>query len=428
MFIATRSAILAIALIMAGFSMAVTAQEHHIYGKVLDEESHSAISEVNISISETKLGCTTNKDGEFSFITISLPVFIVISHLGYETQQLRLDKASGGFTILLKPVTAILKEVEIKAIHKPEIFFKDDQYSVLDYEVDSSLVYLLIFRSRLAKAELLCKSVDGDTVARSGTFTFKPTGLFLDCLGILHVLSKDSAYQVYRKNDNLIIPYAFDIRKFNSTISDCLASTDNWLFFRKESFDHQTVDFYRINRTTSQRQAFASSRDEANIKMLRKNSLDLYFLLLDTIPDGNANLTEWSWVKKILYKPNASVLHRLGDTISVFNTTNGNVDIYDLNAKLLTSMAFPVKEKNKGDWTKEIYVDRMVHKPYTSFLENGKLTFYQIDLHTGELTRTLTASHVFPGKPRIHGNFIYYLYDLPGTGDNKYLFRQKAVN
>lgn len=423
-----QARVLAIALMMAGFSMSVTAQEYHIYGKVLDEESHSALSDVNLSISGTKLGCTTNNNGEFSFITPSLPVFIVISHLGYETRQIRLDKASGGFTILLKPVTTILKEVEITAINKPEIFYKDEQYTVLDYEVDSGLVYLLIYRFRLAKSELLCKSADGDTIARSGTFTFKPTGLFLDCLGILHVLSKDSAYQVFHKSDTLILPYAFDIRKFNSTISDCVASTDNWLYFRKESFDHQTVDFYRINRKTSQRQSFASSSDEANINMLRKNSTDLYYLLLDSIPDGNSNLAEWCWVKKILYKPNASVLYMLGDTISVFNTTNGTVDLYDLNAKLMSSLTFPVKEKNKGDWTKEIYVDRMFHLPYTSFLKNGILTFYRIELRTGKLTRTLTASHVFPGKPRIHGNFIYYLYDLPGTGDNKYLFRQTTID
>jgi hypothetical protein len=79
-------------MMMAGFSMAVTAQEYIIYGKVLDEERHYAISDVNISIRGTNLGCTTNKNGEFSFTTQSLPVFMVISNLGYESRQIRLEK------------------------------------------------------------------------------------------------------------------------------------------------------------------------------------------------------------------------------------------------------------------------------------------------------------------------------------------------
>jgi len=218
----------------------------------------------------------------------------------------------------------------------------------------------------------------------------------------------------------------FDIHVFKSIISDCVASTDSWLIFRKESFDHQTVDFYRINRKSSQKQSFASARDETKIMMLRKNPADLYFLLMDSIPDCNNYMIEWAWVNKILYKPNMSVLYRIGDTISVFNTTDGTIDLYDLNGKFMKGLTMAVQEKNKGNWTKEIYIDHTIHLPYTSFLKNGKLTFYQIDLNTGELTRTLTASHVFAEKPRIHYNYLFYLYDLPGTGDNKQLFRQKT--
>jgi hypothetical protein len=417
---------LAIVLIMACFSKIAVAQQQHLYGKVQDEKTLCGIPEANISIGGTKSGCTTNQNGEFSFYITTFPVIIIISHLGYETQQVWLDFAPAGFTILMKPVASMLKEVEIKAINEPEIFFKDERYSVLDYEVDRTLVYLLIYRFRLAKSELLCKSLDGDTIARSGTLSFIPTGLFLDCLRHVHILSQDSAYQVYVHNDTLALAYVFDILRFKSIISDCVASTDSGLIFRKESFDHQTVDFYRIDRKSSQKQSFASVSDETKIMMLRKNPADLYLLLMESIPDSNNYMIEWAWVNKILYKPNKSVLYRIGDTISVFNTTDGTIDLYDLNGKFMKGLTMAIQEKNKGNWTKEIYIDHTIHLPYTSFLKNGKLTFYQIDLNTGALTRMLTASHVFPDKPRIHNNYLFYLYDLPGTGDNKQLCRQKT--
>jgi len=419
---------IAILLILAGFSLIAVAQKQHFHGQVLDKVTHTGIPNVNISVAGTKLGCTTNQNGEFSFYTHDLPVNIIVSHLGFETRRIRLDNAEAGVTILLEPAASMLQEVEIKAVIKPELFFKDDKYSILDYEVDSSLVYLLIYRFRLAKSELLCKSLDGDTVARSGTFSFKPTGLFLDCLGSLHVLSQDSVYQVSLQKDTLILPYVFDIQKFYSTLFDCAASTDEWLIFRKESSDHLTVDFYRIHRKTSQKEYLASVRDEAKMQMLRRNPSDYYFLQLDTIPDGNRNMAEWAWVKKILYKPNSSVLYKIGDTLTVFNTTNGSLDLYDLNGWFNSGLTIPIQQTGAGDWTKEIYFDDIAHVPYTSFLKNGKFTLYRIDLNTGELKVMLSALHAFPFKPKVHQNFLLYLYDIPGTGDNQHLFRQKINN
>jgi hypothetical protein len=404
------------------------AQKQHFFGKVVDHETYISISDANISFAGTKQGCTSDRNGEFSFYLDSLPVYIVISHLGYETQRIWLDKASGGFTVLLRPVASMLQEVEIKSENKPEPFFKDELYSVFDYEVDSSLVYLLIYRFRLAKSELLCKSLSGDTVARSGTFSFKPAGLFLDCLGYLHVLSQDSAYQVYLEKDTLLLPYAFDIQKFNSTVIDCVAATDDLLVFRNESPDHQTIDFVSINRKTKQKQNLTSVRDEFKVNMLWRNPSDHYFFSFDTIPDGYLDFKEWMWVKKILYTPNVSVLFKAGDTLAVFNTTNGAIELFNVNGKFMSGLAMPAQETGSGDWTKEIYVDRIAHSFYTSFLKNGKLSLCRIDLFTGELKRILVTTHIFPQKVKVHDNNLFYLYDLPGSGDNKHLFKQKIDN
>ena len=394
-------------------------------GTVLDRETRQVIKGANITISGTRRGTTSDGSGDFSITIYNLPVYMNVSHVGYETQRIWLDNPFPSITILLNPATTSLPEVEIKAKHQPEPFFKDNQYSVLDYEVDSNRVYLLIYRFRLVNSELICKSVDGDTIARSGLLHFKPASLLHDCMGNIHVLSTDSVYQVKREGDHLIFFYHADLAKFRSVLSNCVASTENLLFFRKESPTRLSAEFYTVDRKNSRRQYLASVNDKARLKLLRDNPYDHFLLMLDTIPGDAGTAAEWAWVKKILYKPNSSSLYKIGDLMGIFNSTEYTLSLYTLNGEYTSKLKMPVEAVKDGKWTTEIYIDEMYRKAYTSFKKGEIFTIYRIDLNTGELKRTVSIEHSFPQKIRIHNNFLFYLYDLPAEGDNRHLFRQK---
>jgi hypothetical protein len=267
-------------------------------------------------------------------------------------------------------------------------------------------------------------SDNGDTLARSAQLWFKPTGLFPDCLGYIHVMSADSSYQVFLRKDTIIFPHKADIYKFRSTLSNCVTSSEDLLFFREESPDHLIVNFYFINRISKQKQYLASVRDEAKLQVLRNNPYDYYLLLMDTMPCSNVEMVEYTFVNKILYKPNASVLEKTGDTLILFNTTDGSFDLYNLNGKYISGSKMPVDIRGYEKWTGEIHFDQITHIPYTYFTKNGRFIVYRIDLKTGDLNRILVTDHVFPRKLRIHHNCLFYLYDVPGTGDKKHLFKQ----
>ncbi|MFH1160781.1 MAG: carboxypeptidase-like regulatory domain-containing protein [bacterium] len=400
-------------------------QNFYFYGKVLDRETRAAILNVNIRFTGTPIGCTTNRNGEFSFFIDTIPVYMIITHLGYETQRIWLDNTSASISIMLQPASRMLKEVEIKAKNDPVPFFKDNRYSVLDYEVDSNRVYMLIYLFRLAESELLCKSVEGDTAARSGALPFRPDRLFLDCMGNMHVISADSAYQVYKDQHVLNLLYAVDLERFNKALSECVASAGELLFFRKISQNKLEVEFFHINRKTSEKQQLTRADDEENLRMLRRNPEENSMMILSRIPEGRDNLVQWSWVQKVLYKPNTSTLRKVDDILCVVNTADHTLELYDLNGTFTAKLNLQIDQVDAGQWTTEIYIDHIEKKTYTSFLKNGKCTLYRINLNTGELKRILTVSHTFPQKIRIHNNHLFYLYDLPGKGDNKHLFRQK---
>jgi len=422
-----KNKILILVLTLLCLSLALPAQKNWVYfkGKVLDREKQTGLSGVNISIPGTKLGTSTGKRGEFSILLDTVPVYLNFSHLGYETQRIWFDNTSGSIMVLMNPAAGLLQEVEIRANNEPVPFFKDSRYALFDYEVDSALVYLLVYRFHLVNSELLCKTVSGDTLASSGPLRFRPVGLFRDCMGNLHLLGSDSAYQVCRRMNRLELVFPVGINRFRSVLPDCVASTENLLFFRKESPDHLKVDFYTINRQTSRKQPLTSVKEEEKLKMLGRNPDDYRFLLMDSPPGERDDIVSWQWVHKVLYKSNNTSLYKIGDRLCVFNTGDHTLELYTLKGVFTSKLRMPVMEVNEGRWTAEIYIDDAENKAYTSFMKNGQFTLYRIDLNTGELKRKVRAVHGFPKKIRVHNNFLFYVYDLPGEGDNKHLFRQK---
>lgn len=413
--------------VLACLCLTATAQKLRILGNVQDRNTFSSITNANISIAGTKEGCSTGLAGEFSITPDTLPVFLIISHVGYETQQIWVEKSSVdvGLNILLQPSVKLLSEIEVTATHEAVTFFKDEAYNVLDYETENTLVYLLVYRFHLARAQLICLSDQGDTISTSGPLPFKPTKLFQDCLGFLHVLSEDSAYQVYLYKDHILFPYHSSIRKFLSTMSGCVASDEDWLFFREESLDHLTVNFFRVNRTTKKRNYLASAADAEKKKILRDNPRDYYYLTMDTLPATSAEIIEYTWVNKILYKANSSVMKKIGDTLVLFNTTDGTMSFYNLDGKNLSVLKSPLISSSGEKWTQEILFDEMNHQAYTTSWKNGKLKVFRIDLTSGKLIYQFTTGHIFPEKLRINNNTLYYMYHYPGSGENKQLFRQK---
>lgn len=59
-------------------------QNRYFYGKVIDRETKYPIASANITFTGSGLGSSTNSKGEFSFFIDTIPVYMTVSHLGYE--------------------------------------------------------------------------------------------------------------------------------------------------------------------------------------------------------------------------------------------------------------------------------------------------------------------------------------------------------
>lgn len=418
-----RTLLIALLIFVSG-SAGAQRQYKYFFGQVLDQSSLKPITGVNISFQGLKLGSVTDKKGEFSFFLDTIPVYMVVSYMGYETKKIWLDGTSAKLSIRLSPAALTLQEVEIVAKPGPETFFKDDSYAVLDYEVDSSRVYLLIYRFTLAASELLCKTVDGKPVANSGQLPFKPDSLFRDCLGNVHVLSHDSCYQIYTDSAGIRLIYPTTMDKFETILKNCVASTSSKLFFKKVTNDGFGVDFYRVDRVTRANERVASVVDEENLRQLRRNEDDYGRIRSSKIPDGRSEFQEWNFARKVMYKPRTASMVRIGSSICVFNTADMTIEFYTPDGDFTSKVRLDLSKAADGRWTKEILVDAVRNTAYTTFNRNGEFALYRVNPEDGSLVRSSKLTHFYPQSIKVHDGKVFYIYNLPGEPDNKHLFKQ----
>jgi hypothetical protein len=394
------------------------------YGKVFEAGTKTAMAGVNLSVDHSRIGTSTDNAGSFSFFIDSLPAVLTVSYVGFETKTILIDSTSYSLTLYLTRKATNLQEVEIKA-RSHEAFFKDDHYAVLDYEIDSGLVYLLIYKSYLSHATLICKNLNGDTVATSLPFYFRPDKLFRDCLGFLHVLSRDSGFQVFRQGNQIHLIHPVDLKKFDDVLKNCVAATPEILFFQKVTDHGMGMEYYGVNRKTFQKTSLSRITDEKKMKMLRRNPEDAYWLGSSIQPDGREDFVSWNYVHKILYRPIRTALYRIGEYICIFNTPDHQAEFYDGAGNFSYKLLLKTDKVNDGRWTNDVLIDEVTGKVYTVFIQNGIYHVYQINLDDGMLNKRISLFHPYPEKVRIYNDWVFYLYDLASDPDNKMLYRQK---
>ena len=175
-------------------------------GLIKDEETLKPIQQVNIKVSGTASGTSTDQTGSFSLKVSKIPVTVSFSCVGYETATYTITfipKSPVEFQ--LRPKSYMLGEVDISS-KKYAFMFKDRDYSVLDYELMGDNVVLLIFKYKLKQAELILLAGNGDTLAFSPLPEVPPARFFKDCLSNVHYFSKTGhAYQfIYNEQEQRV--------------------------------------------------------------------------------------------------------------------------------------------------------------------------------------------------------------------------------
>lgn len=97
---------------LCAFSLPVAAQTLNLKGTVTDASTHEGLIGANIKIKGTTQGCITDIDGNFSLSNVSAKAVLVVSSIGYGTQEVPVNGQS-QLNIVMKEDSELLAEVVV---------------------------------------------------------------------------------------------------------------------------------------------------------------------------------------------------------------------------------------------------------------------------------------------------------------------------
>lgn len=101
--------------IVIGFLYFQTFAQHTMQGYITDKKTGEKLIGCSVYILETTEGVTSNNYGFYSIKVNKLPCLLVFSYIGYKSDTVQFESATGNTDIALIQKTSTLKEVEIKA-------------------------------------------------------------------------------------------------------------------------------------------------------------------------------------------------------------------------------------------------------------------------------------------------------------------------
>lgn len=355
-----------------------------------------------------------------------------------------------GFQVVGYPVLW-LKQYEVLATHK---FDKEqeavdlDQVNVLDYLPIGNQVISL----KKHKGDYF---IGIDSLGKEGasfmiTHIARPERLFEDCMGNIHIVGRDSAYQILvsEKGINTYVPV--EKNEFKANIENCVASFINGFAYQEYS---QLNQFYSLKLYTDELKGkeIYNSFDEENFKLVREDyfaseyltrylqanpgatigevrklirdklgvanpEVLLNFIYPADVSDDWSDLSFWQTnMSKSTFQK--SVLTRLrlrpvevhsiqtGNHIAVISLLDSTVSVINAYGELITKNPITLDKDVDGVWkdahTGEIYL----------YVESGfgGYNIFALDIFTGELEFiTDLKDFAFAEDFQIYDGWLYY--------------------
>lgn len=107
-----RKTAIALLLSLMFCCFANTAQALDLKGVVLDVKDNEPLIGASVKVKDKAQGAATDIDGNFSIPNVDPKASIVVSYVGYETQEVPVNGRS-EITVLLKENTELLEEVVV---------------------------------------------------------------------------------------------------------------------------------------------------------------------------------------------------------------------------------------------------------------------------------------------------------------------------
>ncbi len=397
-----------------------------IRGVIKDQATQLPIEGVNIQLNKTNSGTSTNRQGIFELRVSEFPTILSVTHISYFGRQIIVTgNNADSLIITLSSRLVTLEETEITAATYK--VFKGSNQEIIDYDFFDTNLLVLSYNFNKNRHELILTDNHFDTIKIKDISSYKkPKQIFKDCIGNCHLLTNDSAYQVYFDNQSIYLAYPTDLNKFLNLLRDCLFETPTHLAFKgntdkKPKLEYAAIDPVDLPNTRSKNEEWKHLFYLVNKKTREKTILDQIYewkknkdayeqaMYSYNDPFNKMFFGEILRFEEVaFYKPSFQTIKFLNDTIYYFNHLKSQIDIYSDDLLLLKSIK--VEYHNKENWMPVIITDNFINKAYTIFTTGVMYSLSEINLQDGSVKEVTKIKKLFPQKIKINNGHLYFLY------------------
>jgi hypothetical protein len=417
-----------------------------IRGVIKNEFTQLPIEGVNIQLNNTNTGTTSNKQGVFELRVNEFPALLTITHISYLEKQVAISKIQDDPIIIwLNKKTIMLSEAEITS-GTYEIF-KGKGQEIIDYNFLDTNLLILSYNYNNNHHELILTDESFDTIhIKDISHLKKPKQIFKDCMGNCHLLTGDSAYQVYFHNESIQLIYPTHLPKFLKFLGNCLFETPTHLAFeantdKRPKLEYAAIGIYDFPNTRSKNEQWKHLFYLMNKKTHEKTILDnvyeweknhnafdhAMFVFDPNNPHSMFFGDLLRFEETSIYKPSFQTVKFLNDTIYYFNHMKSQIDIYSYDLIFVDSIK--VEYNYLNNWVPIIITDLIENKAFTIFTTGVMYSLAEINLADGSTKEVTKIKKLFPQKIKINNGHLYFLYkDLTNSMDKRKLFQGKLAN
>lgn len=434
-------------LILLFTKTAYTQERIPLEGKVYDLNTDMPLSGAHILIVGSSYGTISGPDGSFRLSVISFPVVLKVTHIGYEERQFTIEEDFHSEELMLGiQFSAETLDAVTISDKKAELIFKDNSYSVLDFEFHENGLILLIYRNRLKMSELVLLSTLNDTLAVLSSLPGRAQALHRDCRNFIHYISYDTAYQVHFTGEELKILHPMHINVFLPVAEAFHAYHNDQYYFGIPKMYDQAIQYIRYDSVAEDYVPFRLVYNPVTLQIMMDNPSHGY--MMDIMMDGKRDFKALSagasesideqrekiqaarhitieahYLKTTVYKPLCAPLFKSPPNLVLFNHPLSRIEFLSPEGKL--ERATNINYHNDNDWDEKILKDEITGNYYTSYTRQNRCSIHLIDIETGQLGSANILYYPFVKKVLIRNGYVYFTYRQPGSIERTMLFRQK---
>ncbi|MGZ4047898.1 MAG: carboxypeptidase-like regulatory domain-containing protein [Bacteroidia bacterium] len=392
-------------------------------GIVISKNTQKPVSGCLVIVKGTTINSITDEKGNFS---ISFPSgkqnnSFVFTILGYNTAEYDLSSyKKDTFYITQKEIQ--LKEVTVSS-NKKNILNPKNAESILDFDLLNDNLVILI--AGTSKNNLRLMDETGTVLSNLKVDRHSET-LMHDCIGNLHLISTDTAWQVFYNYISLNILKSYPKSLFESVLGNCVCMNNKNYYFQNKTYRNLRTDYFYYNENEKGvKHDLVKFQDSSKIKSFETDYSLEYFLDIrrqshntmysEPVDSIIKHLEQYrtelplDWKYRCWLGEVETQMIKIDSNSFIINFTDSTIYSVAKNNEVKYLSKLPGL-KNKKILSK-IYVDDDYMETYLIAFAENKLTFIKIDLTTGkELSQTAILNMPFlPKKIIINSGSAYFI-------------------